>query len=275
MAEIIVHSRVERIGGVRTHYLEAGSGPPLILLHSGEFGGCAELSWERNIQALSAQFRVLAPDWVGFGKTEKLFSFEDMWAFRVHHITQFLHHLGIARAHFIGNSMGGTMLLAVAAAEKPVWPLERIIAIAGGGSVPENAARNVLNSYDGSYDHMERIVETMFLDPTIQKDKAYIERRNDLAREPGAWECTAAVRFKAPWVQRSAVPSKPDYSLISVPTLLVTGEKDPLRDPGFGASLQQEIPGSQLHVIANAGHCPHIEYPAEFAEVALEFLRRA
>ena len=265
-------SRFARIDGVDTHYLEAGRGTPLVLLHSGEFGGCSELSWERNIDALASSFHVFAPDWVGFGKTEKLFSFDDMWGFRVRHIAAFVKAMGIDKAHFIGNSMGGTMLLAVAASETPAWPLDRIIAIAGGGNVPDNAARQILNSYDGTREHMRKIVEAVFMDPAIHKDEDYITRRNDLARAHGAWECTAAVRFKAPWATRSAMPEKPDYSKLACPTLLVTGEKDSLRDPGFGEALQKEIPGSMLHVIKGAGHCPHIEKPGEFNEVALRFL---
>jgi len=112
----------------------------------------------------------------------------------------------------------------------------------------------------------------VFMDPAIHKDEDYITRRNDLARAHGAWECTAAVRFKAPWATRGAMPEKPDYSKLVCPTLLVTGEKDSLRDPGFGEALQKEIPGSMLHVIKGAGHCPHIEKPGEFNEAALRFL---
>ena len=41
------------VEGIRTHYLTAGSGPLLVLLHSGEYGACAELSWERNLVALA------------------------------------------------------------------------------------------------------------------------------------------------------------------------------------------------------------------------------
>ena len=46
-------SRFATIDGKRTHYLEAGEGDPLILLHSGEFGACAEFTWEFNIDALA------------------------------------------------------------------------------------------------------------------------------------------------------------------------------------------------------------------------------
>lgn len=260
------------VDGIRTHYLEAGHGSSLVLLHSGEFGGCSELSWERNIDALAEHYHVIAPDWVGFGQTDKLFSFDDMWSFRIRHITRFLEVIGIDSAHFIGNSMGGTMLLAVAAQPEPVWPIRRLIAVAGGGAVPANAAREILNSYDGTREHMRRIIATMFMDEAIRNDEHYLDRRQESARVAGAWECTAAARFKAPWATGSSMPAKPDYGQISCPVLLVTGEKDPLRAPGFGQALQAEIPGAALHVMRDAGHCPHIERPAEFNEVALRFL---
>lgn len=261
--------------GIRTHFLEAGSGPDLVLLHSGEFGGCAELSWENTIGALAEHFHVLAPDWLGYGQTEKLFSFDDMKERRERHIGDFLKAMGVEHAQFIGNSMGGTMLIAAAASSPKPWPIDSIIVISGGGSIPDNDARQILNSYDGTREHMRQIIETMFVDPAIRTDEGYLDRRYQLSIEPGAWECTAAVRFKAPHREKAVGrvrPAPTDYSVIDVPVLLVTGEDDPLREPGFGPALQAEIPGSELLVIPQAGHCPHIEHPDLFTARALEFL---
>jgi pimeloyl-ACP methyl ester carboxylesterase len=271
-----IHSRYVVAGGLKTHFLEAGEGFPVVLLHSGEFGACAELSWERTIGALARRFRVIAPDWAGFGKTEKVFSFDDMWGFRIRHITAFLHVLGIERAHFVGNSMGGTLLLQVTAKTPCPWPIDKAVIVSGGGTIPENAAREMLNSYDGSLDHMRRIVETMFVNPDVRTDAAYIERRHRLSLEPGAWEATAAARFRPPWKATGArMPQPPDYSSIARPVLLVTGEQDNLREPGFGVTLQAEIPGASLHVTKHAGHCPHIDAPEEFNAVVMKFLEQA
>ncbi|MEE9290966.1 MAG: alpha/beta hydrolase, partial [Alphaproteobacteria bacterium] len=58
------------VDGAETHYLEAGArtgAPSVLLLHSAEFGGAAELSWEFNLDALAEHFHVLAPDHLGFG----------------------------------------------------------------------------------------------------------------------------------------------------------------------------------------------------------------
>lgn len=268
-----VESKYVLVEGIRTHYFEGGAGPSVVLLHSGEFGGCAELSWEYTFDALTPHFHVLAPDWLGYGRTAKLFSFEDMWAFRVHHIRAFLQTLCVERAHFIGNSMGGTILAAVAAAHAPAWPIDRMIVVSGGGHMPENAARQVLNSYDCSRDHMRRIIETMFVNPAIAGDEAYLDRRHALSLEHGAWECTAAARFRSPVHEHRSVPG-PDYAGISVPTLIVAGAGDLLRDADYGPSMQAAIPGSELLMIENAGHCAHIDDPAQFNAAAIEFLLR-
>jgi 2-hydroxymuconate-semialdehyde hydrolase len=267
-----ISSRYVMVDGIKTHFVESGSGHPLVLLHGGEFGGCAELSWERNIEVLSRHYRVFAPDWVGYGRTDKIFSFDDMWGYRIRHITAFLRAVCVDRAHFAGNSMGGTLLLAVAAMQTPVWPLDKIIVIAGGGEVPENEARAVLNGFDGTRASMKRIVQVMFATPTVRNDEAYIERRWKLAREHGAWECAAAMRFKAPWRESQRMPHAPDYSSIRCPVLLVSGSADRLRPPGFGPKLQAQIPAAELRVLDGVGHCPQIEAAEEFNRLALAFL---
>ncbi len=57
-------------------------------------------------------------------------------ALRVRHIASLLKTLGIERAHFIGNSMGGGMLASVAAQDQPVWPIEKMILASAGGFAP-------------------------------------------------------------------------------------------------------------------------------------------
>src|SRR5258708_34073360 len=95
-----IESKFIPVEGMRTHYLEGGSGFPVVLLHSGEFGASAELSWEFTLPALAEYFHVIAPDWLGFGERAKLFSFDDMRALGVHHIAAFLKPLGAASGHF-------------------------------------------------------------------------------------------------------------------------------------------------------------------------------
>ena len=268
-----IHDRYAMVEGMRTHYLEAGQGHPLVLLHSGEFGGCAELSWEFNIGPLAEHFHVLAPDWLGFGKSAKLFSFEDMQTLRIRHIAAFLKTLCVERAHFIGNSMGGGQLARAAVMPDRPFPINKMVLCGAGGFAPRNAARETLNSYDGSLDHMRRIVQTMFANPRIREDEAYIERRQRIALEPGAWECTAAARFKMPG-RKSGEREETDYSKIAYPTLIIAGARDPLRNPGYAQELQAEIKGSELVMFEDAAHCPQIDDPERFNRTVIDYLKR-
>lgn len=257
--------------GMRTHYLEAGDGPPLVLLHSGEFGACAELSWEFNIGPLSEHFRVLAPDWLGFGQSAKVYSFDDMQSLRIRHIAAFLEELGVGEAHFVGNSMGGGQLARAAVMNPPGLSIGKMVLASGGGVAPHNEARKVLNDYDGSRDHMRRIVETLIRRSDLRTDEAYIDRRHRMSREPGSWEATAAARFSMPG--REPPPRVPTpFENIRQPTLIIAGALDPLRMAGYGAVLQAQVAGSELVVFENAGHCPQIDQPERFNNAVVEFL---
>jgi pimeloyl-ACP methyl ester carboxylesterase len=266
-----VARRFVDVAGLRTHYLEAGEGEPVVLLHSGEFGACAEVSWEFNIGPLSERFRVIAPDWLGFGHSAKTFSFENMRQVRIQHIARFLEVIGVPRAHFVGNSMGGGQLARAAASEPAGLPVDRMVLAGAGGTAPENDARGVLNSYDGSLEHMRRVVEVLVRNPALRDDPGYIERRHALSLIPGAWEATAAARLRMPGRAKNP-PVETEYDKITNPTLIIAGAHDPLRNPRFGDELQRLIPGSTLITFADSGHSPQIDQPDDFNRAVTEFL---
>ncbi|HEY4135407.1 MAG TPA: alpha/beta hydrolase [Alphaproteobacteria bacterium] len=265
------------VDGVRTHYFEAGRGKPetVLLLHSAEFGGCAEFSWEFSMAPLGEHFHVLAPDHLGFGLTDKVFDFNGQFDRRIAHIRRFLEVMDVKRCHVVGSSMSGGLTLTVAARPRPDWPVARIVVCSGGGDAPNNEARQILNSYDGTREHMRRIVEVMFTDPRWARDEDYISRRHEIANLPGGWEATQAARFKAPF-RASSEPRERDaiaYGDIRVPTLVMAGRHDPLRAPGYAEKLAAGIPGSQLHVFENASHMGNIECADEFNRRVIAFLK--
>ncbi len=268
------------VDGGKTHYLEAGvrtHAPSVLLLHSAEFGGAAELSWEFNIEPLAEHFHVLAPDHLGFGRSDKLFDFCRQFDRRIDHIRRFLELMEVTDAYVIGSSMSGGLSLTVACRETPDWPIRKLVTCSGGGHSPDNDARKVLNTYDGEAEHMRRIVEVMFVDPKWANDEAYIARRQELARLPGAWEATAAVRFRAPFREPPGRSERQalDYGAIRVPTLVIAGAKDPLRAPGYAQQLAAEIPGAELYVFENAAHMGNIECAEEFNAEVIRFLKNS
>jgi 2-hydroxymuconate-semialdehyde hydrolase len=61
--------------------------------------------------------------------------------------------------------MSGGLSLTVAARQRPDWPFASLTVCSGGGEAPDNEFRKVLNSYDGTREHMRRIVRAIFYDP--------------------------------------------------------------------------------------------------------------
>jgi 2-hydroxymuconate-semialdehyde hydrolase len=276
-----MQSRYVTIDGIRTHYLEAGeahkfSKPTILLLHSAEFGGMAETSWEFNIPAFAEHYHVLAPDHLGFGRTDKLFDFNGQFAKRVWHIRRFVEAMCVDRVHVMGSSMSGGLCLTVAARTTPDWPIVSVVCCSGGGDAPDNEARKVLNTYDGSKEHMRRIIDTMFVDKKWVNDEAYVERRWRLSRLPGAWEATAVARFKAPFPRADAAPAERNqiaYENVTCPVLVFAGKHDSLRAPNYTDGFVPKMKKARLHVFDRAGHMGNIECAAEFNAAVLSFLK--
>jgi pimeloyl-ACP methyl ester carboxylesterase len=268
------------VDGIRTHYLEAGTGETVVLLHSGEFGGAAEISWEFTLPALARHFRVIAPDWLGFGRTDKVYDFGNPRGRVFRHLQRFIEIMGIERADFIGNSMGGTNLAVIAAADPCILPIRSIVLASGGGGTPLTAARQTLLAYDGTPAAMAALLKAMLHDPKWGNDPEYVMRRQALATMPGAWECASAPRLKSPAAaaeQGTAGFGRPDpiqYENIKVPTLIVAGAEDPLREKGYAPKLAERIKDCELHVLENCGHCPNIEMADRFNELVIGFLKR-
>lgn len=257
--------------GVRTHYLEAGEGPALILLHSGEYGSSAEISWRHNIPGLSKHFRILAPDLPGWGDSDKIYSFSERTGFRVRHVAEFCRIMKVNEAFFIGSSFSGGLLLNAAGSSKNQLPIRKLITVGGGGDLAKDAtARDILQTYDGSPEHMREALKVLFYDPKWWSDEIVAEKQES-ALKPGAWEAISAARLRRPGEQfvTQFPDSRPED--IKIPTLIVAGEDDKIKDPDWGEKLQGQIPGAQLHTFKKSRHMSHIEHVDEFNQLAVSF----
>jgi 2-hydroxymuconate-semialdehyde hydrolase len=263
------------VGGVRTHYLEAGDGPDtVVLLHSGEFGASAEICWEHNIAAFAERFRVVAPDWLGFGDTDKLHDFVSKSDRMIRHMAAFLQVLAIDRAFFVGASMGATRLVQEAARPAPRLQIAAMVLVSGGGFAPDNAHRRALLAYDGTAEGMRGILRACMADETWASDDRYVARRVASSLKPGAWEAVAAARLKAPNIPARSDFGQSDtteYERVTVPTLAFAGAKDLLREPGYHHALER-IPGARVEVFDDAGHLLNIERAERFNARAVRFL---
>ena len=261
------------VDGLVTGYLEAGDGDPVVLLHGGEFGASAELGWERTVGALSAHYRVLAPDMLGYGDSAKVVDFVDGRGLRIRHVAHFCDAMGVDSAHFVGNSMGAINLLTDLTSDTPVLPVRTLALICGGGAIQRNEHADALYDYDATVEGMRRIVTALFFDPAYPADDDYVLRRHASSTAPGAWEAIAAARFRRPGATPPATPSaERAYERITVPTLVIEGGGDKLLPAGWAADIAGRIADARAAVVDAAGHCPQLEQPEVVNDLLLRFL---
>lgn len=269
-----IRDRYVAVDGIRTHYLEAGDGDPVVLLHSGEFGGRAEFSWEYVMPTLAESYRVIAPDWLGYGGTAKLHDFGGKRARMISHMRRTLDVLAIEDAHVVGNSMGATYLAKMAADPDLRLPAKSIALISGGGFMPDNAARRATLEYDCTRDAMVRLLQAIFTDPAWWTDDSYVDRRQAAATEPGAWEALAVARFRSPLEPPRTEFGQADdirYEQIRSPALFIAGADDKLREAHYADRPASRVPNAKVVTLPGSGHCPNIEQASQVTQLLLGF----
>ena len=270
---IRAQSRFVNVDDIRTHYWEAGEGDPLVLLHAGGYGENAERSWHRNIGELAVGRRVIAPDWLGFGKTEKLRDFSRGNARMLSHMNRLLEVLAIDSADFVGLSMGGTFLVKDAATTRSL-PVKRMVLVSGGGFSPVNEARSILQEYDGTMEMMRSQLRQVIHAP-LWDDDEFVRPYWEASQEPGQWEFVSAPRLRAPFAETRGDFGNVDdtpYEAIAVPTMLTAGAQDKLREPGYATEIGERIPDCTVVVYDPCGHCPNVERAEEWNAAVNEWL---
>jgi len=261
------------VGDIKSHFLEAGSGPDLILLHGGEYGASAEITWRYNIDGLAKQFHVVAPDILGWGQTDKLYSFSDPAGLRIKHLQRFLETLGIGRAYFVGNSAGGGLVLRASVRSPAPLQIEKMVTICGNASVFKTNSQADLENYTPSLDNMKKIIALLYHDAKWQSAEN-IRERYESSIIPGAWETLSAARLRSPAHQIRSTTEEfvKRLSQLTIPLLIISCDHDPLNQSDWDVNFQKIVPGAKVHRFMNSAHEPQIEETEEFNRVVTEFL---
>lgn len=261
-------------GPYRLHYHEDGQGPAVIMLHGGGPGATAWSNFSGNIGRFAERHRTLLVDMLGFGGSDPVvFDGEPATTVRARALRNLMDTLGIEKASFVGNSMGGTTAMAFAV-DYPERT-ERLILIGAAGKTrtviapqPTEGHRRLAEAgRDPNVETMQALVNTMLFDPSLMTSGA-LEERVQAARKES--HRNAAARSTAPWRDQTD-----EFSRIAAKTLIVWGREDRVNPLEIGLQLLRDIPDSRLHVFRNCGHWAQIEHEAEFNRIALEFLAAA
>jgi pimeloyl-ACP methyl ester carboxylesterase len=255
--------------GYKIHYLEAGRGAPIILLH-GTGGEGAR--WMPTIKALASDFRVIAPDQIGFGASDKPLTNYHSGVF-AGFLAGLMKALDIPKATLMGQSMGAGVALSLAARHPQM--VDRLILVNGGGfrsaataarPAPDYHARQIANA--GTLAESREYLEKLYFDHSFITD-ALVEQ-NMILRLRSAYTIES---MQIASDKGLGGVSEDEVRAIAAPTLLVWGANDKLSPPINADKLNAVLKNSRKVLIDRAGHYPFLEQVQQFNSAVMGFLK--
>lgn len=259
--------------GTATNYLEAGDGPSVVLVHGSGPGVSAYANWRLTIPPLSSRFRVLAPDMVGFGFTERPVGITYDMATWEAQLLGFFDALGVEQASLVGNSFGAALALRFAVTHPE--RVDRLVLMGAAGiSFPLTEGLDAVWGYEPSVERMRELLDIFAYDHDLVSDEL-AEVRYRASVEPGVQEAYAQM-FPAPRQQGIEALATPEDQIRALPheTLIVHGRDDRVIPYENALRFNQLIDRSELHGFGRCGHWTQIERAADFAALLLHFLSR-
>lgn len=256
------------VNNIGMHYVEAGQGSPLLLLHG--VGGSHEM-WLSIIPELAKSYRVIAADHRGHGASDKPGGSYTINLFCADWLA-LMDALKVDRAHFLGLSMGGAIAMRLAL-EHPgrvrslvlvdTWAfphpdflalLRQRLAMLAAGDLAAYAEVAVPQVYSPAF---------IAANPQVMAEyRTRVAKLNPDSVRGAVDACiTHDMRGKLGEIQ--------------APTLVVVGSEDRLTPAFHSEYLARSIPKARLAIIDGSGHIPHLERPREFLRIVTEFLARA
>jgi 2-hydroxy-6-oxonona-2,4-dienedioate hydrolase len=277
-----VNAAFHDVLGVRTRVLEAGSGPPLLILHGT--GGHAE-TYQRNIGPLSKHFRVIVPDMIGHGfsgRPDIDYTLDDF----ADHLFALLDVMEIDRAHVSGESLGGCIAawMTITRPER----IDRLVLNTGILDRPDEKGlvqladleqRTRKLADDCSLDTVRRRLEWLVLDSqTMTEEMVHIRHR--IYNQPGMVDSVVRVMHAVLSMNRGLYCGG-DYlarermAQIRRPTLVLWSDHNPGKPFDVIKPAIDLIPDAEVHIIKDAAHWPQFEQPEVVNGLMIDFLTRA
>jgi pimeloyl-ACP methyl ester carboxylesterase len=256
MAQIEPVKKEATVFSYKIHYIEAGRGAPVILLHGSGGEGAR---WMPTIKGLASEFRVIAPDQIGWGASDK---------------PRFMREIGVPKASLVGQSMGAGVALQMAVSYPQL--VDRMVLVNGGGfrsasdapraGAPDWHARQISNA--GTLVESREYLEKMYYNHSLISDQQVED--NLILRLRSAYTAESVQIANA---RGLGGITEEQARAIKTPTLLVWGANDKLSPPVNADKLNAAIAGSRKVLIDKAGHYPFIEHPDQFNQAVREFLK--
>ena len=251
--------------GGNIYYEQAGKGRTVLLIHGG-FGD--RRMWDAQFNALARHFRVVRYDHRGFGKTTAI----DSPYSPAEDIIQLLDHLGVSKAHVIGNSMGGAVALDLAV----LYPqrVRKVVVVASGANgypwQPADYA-SISAVFDAAKTQGVDKAAEMWRDNEMVQIASKHPKSRDLV-----WQMIQDNRntFLLQHWPEGFKPSAYDrLSELRMPVLFVVGDKDMRAVQRVAAATAARVGGSQVIRMIGADHLPQMTHPDAFNKRVIAFLK--
>jgi 2-succinyl-6-hydroxy-2,4-cyclohexadiene-1-carboxylate synthase len=263
-----------RLNGITYSYMLRGEGPSLLLLHG--FTGCKE-NWSFLIERLSKNYKVIAIDLLGHGKTESPQIVERYVFERVcEDLYEFLEELSISSVHILGYSMGGRIALAFSS----IYP-SKVSSL-----ILESSSPGLMSEEERF--HRKKADEALAIDIINNGVSAFVDKWEEipLFASQKQLHIHKQNRIRVQRLQNNPLGlanslkgmgtgRQPSYwdklSSVKIPVLLLCGELD-RKFCEIAARMKERIPQATIFQIPGVGHAIHVEQPDVFGEIVDEFL---
>ncbi len=273
------------VDGIKTHYLEAGQGEPLLLIHGGGVSSCAEVNYGSVMGPLSANFRVIAVDNVGYGLTPgrapEHFSAEAQGK----HLIKFMEALDI-RAHVGGNSHGGWLCQYVAH-EAPDRVLRLIVinSLNGTQAIPPEpeGLKYIFGPQGHSHEEPDRdriregmkkfyVDQALVTDERVELHYEIAVKNRDFALERATARSSSVDMLNEDLSYRGKHISE-HADRLEMPVLMTWSRENRGSTPEDAMDFFNRVRDVEMHVFPNAGHHVMTEHPQRWSSVVTDFLK--
>jgi len=269
----------QTVNGHDLAYRMGGQGQAVLLIHGI---GANSTTWHEAMLRLAPRFRVVAPDLLGHGESEKPTGDYSLGA-QASFLRDLLRGLGIERATVVGHSFGGGIAMQLTYQHPEVC--ERVVLVSSGGLGREVSPVLRLLSVPGAEWVLPIIAPAFVRDggnavlawmrdrgiraPRIHEGwQAYTSLADPDTRRAFVRELRSVVEFSGQMVSaKDRLHASAEH-----PTLIVWGDRDAMIPDDHGRAAHELIAGSRLEIFEGVGHFPHAEHPDRFAEVLREFI---
>ena len=252
------------VGKHQIRYLESGDSKKTLVLVHGL--GASGDRWARVIPLFAKNFHVVAPDLIGFGRSDKP-SEDYTLEFFSNFLNDFFEHTGISDMFMIGSSMGGQIAAVYAVAHPQA--IEKLVLVSPAGFMTKSTA--ALDAYVMAALYPNRDMAAHAFDlmdgSDIPVDRAIAD---DFVIRMKQHNAKFAFMSTLLGLQNSKL-TRSDLQAITAPTMLVWGSDDPVIPISHAENFTVSIPNCQFLTMGGLGHTPYVQDPEAFAKLVLGF----